>query len=266
MNLALLTKWWWRFFSNANLQWVTLLEHLYYTRRRPTRERITFRPHSQWWKSVLETRDIFKYGTSFAIGDGSKASFWLDIWCGSISLSSAFSHIFENVSRKTSKVRDCCGATGGWKWDKILRGFAPTSQSDRDLILELKATVNIVALSNTQDEIRWRWTKTECFSVKSLYAFLQDGGVSDGCSTHLWRTRGPLKVKVFGWLLLKRRLLTKDNLLKRGWTGDPECALCGMAAETVDHLFLRCPTTRSLLLWALTNKRSLLTSSSVGKL
>ncbi len=171
MNIALLTKWWWRFFSNANLQWVSLLERLYYSRRRPLREGATFRPHSQWWKSVLAIRDIFKCSASFAIGDGSKACFWLDIWCGSVSLSSVFPRIFEKVPRKTLKVRDCCGATG-WKWDTILRRFAPISQSDRDLILNLKALLANVGLSNTEDEVRWRCTKTECFSVKSLYAFL----------------------------------------------------------------------------------------------
>ncbi len=73
-------------------------------------------------------------------------------------------------------------------------------------------------------------------------------------------------VKVFGWLLLKRRLLTNDNLLKRGWSGDTECVLCGEQTETLDHLFLFCQTTRGLLQGLMVDKRSLTSSTSVGEL
>lgn len=38
MNLALLSKWWWRFLSDSNHQWSPLIEGTYYTRRKPLKE------------------------------------------------------------------------------------------------------------------------------------------------------------------------------------------------------------------------------------
>ena len=45
-------------------------------------------------------------------------------------------------------------------------------------------------------------------------------------------------------------LLTKDNLLKRQWTGCSKCVFCG-EQETVEHLFISCPLAK--LLWRTVN-------------
>lgn len=44
-----------------------------------------------------------------------------------------------------------------------------------------------------------------------------------------------IKLKVFCWLAIKKRLLTAANLLKRGWSGDTDCVLRGSEKETVYH-------------------------------
>jgi hypothetical protein len=55
----------------------------------------------------------------------------------------------------------------------------------------------------------------------------------------------PLKVKIFMWLTLKNSILTKDNLLTRGWTGNELCHFYTQQ-ETVDHLLFhgRCSYAR----------------------
>jgi hypothetical protein len=42
------------------------------------------------------------------------------------------------------------------------------------------------------------------------------------------------------WFLSNKVLFTKDNLVKRKWTGCQKCCFCNKN-ETVDHLFLHCP-------------------------
>lgn len=37
--------------------------------------------------------------------------------------------------------------------------------------------------------------------------------------------------------------MTKDNMLRRKWTGDPICRFCE-SVETTYHLFFQCPTAR----------------------
>lgn len=43
--------------------------------------------------------------------------------------------------------------------------------------------------------------------------------------------------------------LTKDNMLKRNWNGDPKCRFCD-SLETTEHLFFQCPTAR--VVWGIT--------------
>lgn len=62
----------------------------------------------------------------------------------------------------------------------------------------------------------------------------------------LWKVKMPPRVNVFKWLVLRNSILTKDNLLRRGWTGDSKCSLCGRE-ETINHLFFHCCIAK--LLW-----------------
>jgi len=58
----------------------------------------------------------------------------------------------------------------------------------------------------------------------------------------LWHKQVPLKVSVFVWRLLRNRLPTKDNLLRRRIIqhDDTSCVgRCG-SPETADHLLFRC--------------------------
>jgi hypothetical protein len=43
----------------------------------------------------------------------------------------------------------------------------------------------------------------------------------------LWKTRISQKIKVFLWLVLKNRILSKENLNIRDWKGNTECIFCG---------------------------------------
>jgi zinc-binding in reverse transcriptase len=53
------------------------------------------------------------------------------------------------------------------------------------------------------------------------------------------------------WLVRKRRILTKHQLLKRGWQGDDSCIFCGFY-ETIDHLLVNCSIARVIWEWIAT--------------
>jgi hypothetical protein len=44
------------------------------------------------------------------------------------------------------------------------------------------------------------------------------------------------KIKIFLWLVVNNAILTKDNMIKRKWQGDPKCYLCALD-ETVSSAF-----------------------------
>jgi len=48
------------------------------------------------------------------------------------------------------------------------------------------------------------------------------------------------------WMVLHHRVLTWDNLCRRGWQGPGLCSLCLSEGETIEHLFIHCRFTRNL--------------------
>ena len=58
----------------------------------------------------------------------------------------------------------------------------------------------------------------------------------------------PAKIKIFLWLVMWNRTLTKDNLRKKGWEGSNQCMFCA-SDESICHLFFLCPVAR--LLWGI---------------
>jgi hypothetical protein len=53
----------------------------------------------------------------------------------------------------------------------------------------------------------------------------------------------PLKVKAFIWMIVNGRILTKNNLAKKGWKGSILCEFCG-GNENIIHLFFECSLAR----------------------
>ena len=49
------------------------------------------------------------------------------------------------------------------------------------------------------------------------------------------------KIDMFIWTLLHEKVLTGENLEKRGFIGPFRCPLCSEASENINHLFLICP-------------------------
>jgi hypothetical protein len=89
------------------------------------------------------------------------------------------------------------------------------------------------------DEVECVLDKSKQFSTKSLYRFLSHRGVSMPISRDTWKTKLPLKIKVFLWQLSNDKLPTTCNLKKKAWKGDIRCCLCGKA-ENTNHIFFRC--------------------------
>lgn len=64
------------------------------------------------------------------------------------------------------------------------------------------------------------------FTVKSVYIALS----SNDCGINhklIWKSKVPVKNQnFFLWLMENNVVLTNDNLIKRQWSGDPECCFC----------------------------------------
>lgn len=112
---------------------------------------------------------------------------------------------------------------------------------------EIWKDVSSFHLANTPDVTAWKLDKKGRFIVKSVYNGLtkNDNGVSH---KRIWKGKTPAKIKILLWLMSSNAILTKDNLLKRNWQGDPKCAFCDND-ETISHLFFQCPVAR--VIWSI---------------
>ena len=57
----------------------------------------------------------------------------------------------------------------------------------------------------------------------------------------IWNSWVPTKVGFFAWEASWGKVLTLDNLKKKGRALANRCFLCGKEDETVDHLLVHCP-------------------------
>jgi zinc-binding in reverse transcriptase len=78
--------------------------------------------------------------------------------------------------------------------------------------------------------------------------WLNDEGTLSKDYHILWHSKLPLKIQIFLWLIRKNRILTKDNLVKRGWQGNTNYVFC-LKKETYDHLFVTCPLVNCIWQW-----------------
>jgi hypothetical protein len=115
-------------------------------------------------------------------------------------------------------------------------GFTRFLRDDRwESWLNLVQRLMIIQLNEEPDRFKWNLTEFGIFLVKSLCAdFMNDH--TKYLQKYLWKLKVPLKVRFFMWFLHRKVISTKDNLLKRSWTGCPKCAFCN-CQEMVERLF-----------------------------
>lgn len=64
------------------------------------------------------------------------------------------------------------------------------------------------------------------------------------CS-RVWKAKVPPSVRIFGYLLLKKKILRRDVLLRRRVQCDRQCVMCSTNSdETAVHLLFRCAYAR----------------------
>ena len=66
----------------------------------------------------------------------------------------------------------------------------------------------------------------------------QDASVSQ--TSFLWNRASIPKARFVLWLALQNKLKTKDKLCQIGVVEDNICPMCGLTAETVEHMFFKC--------------------------
>lgn len=105
---------------------------------------------------------------------------------------------------------------------------------------DLEDWVNIcnkVCISKSDDKPIWM-SKKKDFTNKSMYKNWR-ASLEKAPYRMIWKAEIPQRIKVFLWLLIRDRVLSKTDLQKRNWKGNIGCCWCGIT-ESTGHIFFNC--------------------------
>jgi hypothetical protein len=226
-NVSLMCKWWWKLESGTgpwqNYMRQEYMRHggVFYTKKKPG--------DSPLWTDMLHVKNIYLCGRRMKVGNGRNTSFWCDSWCDQLPLKDRFPEIYDICIEQNVTVAEA--AVMHWNFS-FRRWMTP------DLACQIHGLHQIMAqtvLTEEQDKPVWRWTKGGKFTDKYVYNHLCGAGI-DRTFKHLWKSKVPLKIKIWLWMIWHNAIATKDNLLKRNWQGSAICQFCD-GIETISHLF-----------------------------
>jgi len=117
--------------------------------------------------------------------------------------------------------------------DTVLRFFSKLTETNPD--------------ASTTDKVRWKLNSNGCFTVRYFYMKLLNLnysamgilGVRGFPCQLIWRALVPVKVSFFVWEASHGKILTIDNLQRRGITLVNRCYMCKGDSELVDHFIAR---------------------------
>lgn len=251
INLSLLCKWFWRLKEDG--LWVRLLKEKYGTETGdffPKRSKLPF--GISVWRGLALVEPLFRQLSKFRLGNGTKIDFWNDNWCGRAPLSRIFPTVYQAAGLKTVTVCDVLHRPVD-ELENSLRfpDFVLTEEAAN--ISRLRAVLGQFSLSQDEDLLVWS-DGFESFNVKEccrrlieLRLLFFSPGVLLFDWDKVWNTVLPSKVSFLVWLLMRRRVLTQNNLKRRGFNMVSQCYLCKQCEEDDVHLFLECPVTQQLL-------------------
>ncbi|KAF5807675.1 putative RNA-directed DNA polymerase [Helianthus annuus] len=247
INVALLSKWGWRFKVDKDKLWVKVVEAIHCTRTNWEMFPVNKSLGGIWniISSVLvktrindvPLRNFFKR----SIGNGEDIAFWLDPWCANEPLKEKFPLLFSLEVNKRCKV--CERLAGGplgssfvWDWRRPMW-----------LELEVNELVDLCSLLLGKELIgdrdKWEWigAADKDFKVGGMKRLLKGGNGQSFDYVPEWFKWLPIKCNVFVWRLGINKLATMDALQKRNIPGiDMRCVMCGDEDESAEHLFTSC--------------------------
>ncbi|KAK1607661.1 hypothetical protein QYE76_031334 [Lolium multiflorum] len=169
MNIALMLKWVWKLYHNADGLWADLIkakylgEHDLFSPLVPTKG-------SQFWNSIQRVKWYFKLGAKHCVRNGKRTFFWLDWWLGTAPLRDRYPVLFSCCDSPFITV---LGARDGPGWR--LRFGRPFSLAETVEWDNLTRELDFTQASADDDVVSWRLEASGDFSAKSLYCRLSQG-------------------------------------------------------------------------------------------
>ncbi|RVW65755.1 LINE-1 retrotransposable element ORF2 protein [Vitis vinifera] len=221
LNRALLCKWSWRYAVERDSYWKLIISTKYGVDRGGWSTCGAREGHGVGlWKEISKEGLLLLNNVSFSVGDGRRC-----VGCGLL------------------------GSNGGsGRVDSsFLRPFNDWEVEEAERLLSSIQGKRVDA--DGEDRMLWRGTKNEIFTVKSLYKSLDHSYAVSFPGNIIWSPYVPSKVSFFAWEASWEKVLTQDQLKRKGWILANRCCLCCVEEETINHILVHCSKTK--MLWDL---------------
>ena len=250
MNKALLSKWSWRFANERNSLWRKVICSKFgeFCGGWHSSD-IRGGYGSSLWKDIRKEWPSFFQNLVFALGDGRRINLWKDVWCGEEALCVRYLVLFNLALNKEAKVADMGDSEGG------ARSWSPTFiRALNDWEIEemarfLQTLHDQIFRPTGEDMLLLKEVKVKSFSVKVMYKGYDLSPACDFPHRLIWNSVVPSKMGIFSWEAAWGKILTLDNLKRRGMAFANRCFMCEEDEETIDHVLIHCKSAK--LLWDL---------------
>lgn len=157
---------------------------------------------------------------------------------GEVPLRTMFSRLYCCCREKDILVKEC------WDGEELSvqfnRPFVARELADWELLVE---TLRGAPLHSGRDTPVRLLEKSGRYLTKSMYRFFSFRGVLDKTLTRLWKSKLPMKLKIFLWMAFHERLQTGVALKQKKWKENVNCSLCN-CPETANHILFQCVMAR----------------------
>jgi hypothetical protein len=246
-NKALLGKWLWRYATEPMALWRRVIDSKYGSQwgdwcsnRGQGAHGVSLRKH------IRAGWECFSQFIKFKLGDGSRIKFWHDSWHGDHPLWNRYPVLFRLSRHPETSVADILHFDGPTPtWD--IQFTRPMQDWELDIVNSfLEILYSSPLCQGGLDLVCWNPSSREVFEVRSFYHALIQPASSAFPWRSVWKAKAPSKVAFFLWTASLGKILTTDNLRKRGIIIMDWCCMCKAGGESVNHLFIHCPVASDL--------------------
>eukprot|EP00253_Pinus_taeda_P004750 PITA_04750 len=253
LNLAFGIKMAWRLINEPKAWWKQVIESKYLngTRQRILENDIPNRDSTKIWHLCKKAIPLLKQNTSKIPGGGDSINYATDKIMGLQPLNTIEETIpiihhlnCKGIQRldQISKWDEDTGAWTNWEFPATPSALAASLKALQEN-LQNRAPIK----KGATDRLRCDPTGSS-YTIKSGHHYICNSTYQIPIWNHwriVWKSEAIPKIKFFTWLLLKGKVLTAENLRKRGINGPSRCPNCCSTEETIHHLFLDCPFAKS---------------------
>ena len=225
----------WEVVSNADKLWVKVICSKYGLDLGHLSLSLPEKQGSGIWKAIKRTWLATMQDACWAVGDGTRARFWLDCWAtkqGPL-INLAVHPVPHELVNAT--VSDFLNVHGGWNWS-VFDHLLPNS-----ILMQIASVMPPNPLLGV-DKIFWSYEPSGHFTVRSAYETLGqlELTATDNAWNHAWSWKGPQATRIFLWQVLHAKLKTKSELARRHIPVSPGCDRCGAPLEDIIHVLRDC--------------------------